>query len=103
MKQNVYIVRDKVSNTTLSISISPTDGAFMRDILPNVFSMRPKDDVEYAQIAFYDTETFSITPCPMRICSMEAYKFPETESKKLSSDEIIALADRLRGSNSDSQ
>lgn len=96
MEQNVYIVRDKVANTTLSISIAPTDGAFMRDVLPSVFQMRPKEDIEYVQIAVYDMDSCTIKPVPSRVCPMDAYKFPETNTRKLSPEEIIELAARLQ-------
>lgn len=94
-KQNLYIVRDIISNTTLSISIAPTDGAFMRDVLPSVLQSRRMDDIEYCQVGFYDLSTFSVEPCPLRVCPKDAYKFPETTTRKLTKDEIIALAKQL--------
>lgn len=96
MEQNVYIVRDKVANTTLSISIAPTDGAFMRDVLPSVFQMRQKEDIEYIQVATFDMDTCTLKPIPSRVCPMDAYKFPETTTRKLSPEEIIELANRLQ-------
>lgn len=95
MTQNIYIVRDKVSNTTLSMSIAPTDGAFMRDVLPSVLQLRKMDEIEYCQIGTYDTESFTLSVVPSRICPMDAYKFPETDTKSLSEDDILRLAQQI--------
>lgn len=96
MKQNIYIVRDKVSNSTLSMSVAPTDGAFMRDVLPAVLQQRVMSDIEYIQIGEYDTDNFTLNSVPSRICPMDAYKFPESQSRKLSPDEILQLANAIK-------
>lgn len=95
MTQNIYIVRDKVANTTLSMSIAPTDGAFMRDVLPSVLQLRQLSEIEYIQIGEFDTESFTLSSVPSRICPMDAYKFPETNTKQLTEDDILKLANQI--------
>lgn len=96
MVHKVYVVLDKVSGSVLSLSMAPTDGAFMRDTISGLLRFRPLDELEYRQVAEFDLESFAITPVSQRICKNDAYKMPETDTKKLSKEDIIALANQLQ-------
>lgn len=98
MKHNVYYVRDKVSGSTLGLGYAPTDGAFMRDTMSAFLRYRLLDELEYYHIAYFDDDNHSIQSIETRICSNDAYKFPETNTKSLTKDDVISLAQELQKS-----
>ena len=103
MKHNFYLVRDVVSTSILSSGFAPTDGAFMRDSMSAILRYRPLNELEYYQVGSFDDSSLEIVPCPARKCSNDAYKFPETDTKKLSKDDILALAKTLESSDTASK
>lgn len=96
MTQNVYVVRDIVSTQILALGFAPTDGAFMRDTMSAILRMRPISELEFYQVGTFDDVDGSIIPVDRRKCSNDSYKFPETNSKKLTREDILALASSLQ-------
>lgn len=92
MEFNVYSVRDVIANRVIGIGFAETDGAFMRDGLVKFFSIRRLEELEYYHIGTVDNVTSELKPVPKRLCSMEAYKFPETAARQLSAEEVEKLA-----------
>lgn len=95
MELNVYSVRDVVADRVIGIGFAETDGAFMRDGLARFFQVRRLEELEYYQVGAIDNVTSLMKPVPKRLCSMEAYKFPEVQSRELSAAEVEKLAASL--------
>ncbi len=91
MKMNVYSVQDRIRQREYRVVFSETDGALCRDNIPidartqsNPAGL-PFNDIRYAQIATYNTETHKFTNCEEReIDILKAYKFNvETPAEKV--------------------
>lgn len=95
MEFNVYSVRDVIADRVIGIGFAETDGAFMRDGLSRFFQVRRLEELEYYHIGTVDNVTSELKPVPKRLCSMEAYRFPETQSRELSAAEVEKLAASL--------
>ena len=96
MKQTVYLVRDVVSGSILATGFAPTDGAFMRDSMAAVLRYRPINELEYYAVGEFDDSSLELVSIPKRKCANDAYKFPETETKKLSKEELLKLASMIQ-------
>lgn len=96
MKLGVYVIRDVVSGQCLGTGLSPTDGAFMRDNMVYLLSRRRLEDLEYYHIGSFDEDNFTLESSPKRLCSNEAYKFPETKAQKLSEEDIEKLYQKIQ-------
>lgn len=92
MKQNLYVIRDVVSDSIITIGAAPTDGAFVRDCIAPVLRYKQLSELEYYQIGVWNVESYTVESSPKRLCSMDAYKFPENNTRSLSAEEIQKLA-----------
>lgn len=91
MKFNVYRVTDKIKNREVRIFFAETDGSAARDQIG--FDVRseqnpaglPFQDIQYSQIATYDSELHLFENVTERVIDIEkSYRFrhPEKEMKK---------------------
>ena len=95
MVQNIYKLWDKVSNSTITIGAAPTDGAYMRAVFPQWTRVHQLEDLAYYQIGTWNPDTDEIKSVPPRLCSMDAYKFPENTTRPLSAEDIKKLAEQI--------
>lgn len=92
---NLYSVRDVISGQHIMIGFAPTDGAFIRDNLSSILRLRRIEELEYYKIGTYDDLEGKVISCDKVLCSFDSYKFPETQSKSLSKEDILKLADTI--------
>lgn len=95
MTFNLYSVRDVISGQHIMIGYAPTDGAFLRDNLAGLLRIRRIEELEYYKIGTYDDLEGKVVPCDKVLCSFDSYKFPEVNSKALTKEDILKLADTI--------
>lgn len=90
MKQtNIYSISDKVAGSSLYVVDATNDGMVIRTQAPQLGKNIPLGDVEIFQIAYFNPETLSITPCEPRLVSWESYKFPENPFTKTETSDTV--------------
>lgn len=99
---NVYALFDKVSKRYLALTFAESDDDYVRQALYPTLMDYPLRDVEYYQVAEFDNKTGVLSPCPHRLGSWEAYKFPVTRMSgtgdDISLDEIDKHAKESKAS-----
>lgn len=95
MKHNVYQLRDLISNSVLLIGMAPTDGAFIRDTVSQVYSKYRIHEAEVSQIGTFDVETSKLEACPLRICDINSYKRPEMPVQPMREQDVAAVAQHI--------
>ena len=78
-KQNVYCIYDKVADETLVLSMSKTDGLFIRQNLPYMSKINPNyaNDMLVYKIGEYVDSTKSLIPLEPVVVDWTAYNNPE--------------------------
>lgn len=97
MTFNLYTVRDIVADDCISVGFASSDGAYIRDALPPILSYRRKEDLEVYKIGTFDSSVGYVSPVDKVAVSWDSYKFPENNTKTLTKEQIIELANRLNG------
>ena len=54
------------------------------------------NELEYYAVGEFDDSNLELVSIPKRKCANDAYKFPETETKKLSKEELLKLASMIQ-------
>lgn len=81
MKNNVYVIYDVVSDSTVVIGTSATDGAFVRQNVPYLSKINDNflnDFVIYRIGEYFDSEC-RLVPCEKVLVDWSSYKKPEVE------------------------
>ena len=84
MKSNIYVIRDKVADDIVLLSMCKTDGLFVRQNLPFLSKLNPNfmEDTEILCIGEFVDSSMSISPSPARLVSWDSYKSPEQKGDK---------------------
>ena len=69
MKSNIYVIRDKVADDIVLLSMCKTDGLFVRQNLPFLSKLNPNfmEDTEILCIGEFVDSSMSISPSPARL------------------------------------
>lgn len=96
MTTNLYAVRDLVSHKLIIVGAADTDGEFVREFFPTLRAVGKRlEDLQYFRVAEMDVSSFNITAISPVLCDVNAYKFPEVQSRQLTAEEIEKLAAQI--------
>lgn len=95
MKFKIYSVRDLVSGSHIGLGFAETDGAFVRDSLVRFLQIRPRDELAYYHVGYFDNTDGSIEACQATKCDIDAYKFPEAQSRPIDDESANKIAAAL--------